>query len=59
MSEEKKEFIEFQDYYLEEGRIHFTKEYLIKTKKQCCANDCRHCPFDKCEKGNTSLRTSE
>ena len=55
----EKEFIQGVDYYLEDGRIHFTKEYLLKTKKQCCANDCRHCPFDKCEKGNTSLRTSE
>ena len=59
MSEDKKEFIEYVDYYLEEGRIHFTKEYLLRTKKQCCGNECRHCCFDKCEKGNTSLRTIE
>ena len=59
MDEETRKFTEGRDYYLEDGRIHFTKEYLIKTKKQCCANDCRHCPFDKREKGNTSLRTSE
>ena len=57
MDEEKK-FDEGIDYYLEDGRIHFTKEYLEK-RGPCCANDCRHCPYDKREKGNTSLRTSE
>ena len=55
----EKEFILGRDYYLEDGRIYFTKEYLLKTKKQCCGNECRHCPYYKCEKGNTSLRTSE
>ena len=59
MSENKEEFTEFIDYYLEEGRIYFTKEYILKTKKQCCGNKCRHCPYDKSEEGNTSLRTSE
>ena len=34
------------------------KEYLEK-KGKCCGNQCRHCPYDKSEKGNTSLRTSE
>jgi hypothetical protein len=56
---DEKEFILGRDYYLEDGRIHFTKEYLLKTKKQCCGSFCRHCPYDKSEKGNTSLRTSE
>jgi hypothetical protein len=54
----KKEFILGRDYYLEDGRIHFTKEYLEK-RGSCCGNECRHCPYDKSEKGNTSLRTSE
>lgn len=57
MSEDK-EFIIGRDYYLEDGRIHFTKEYLEK-RGTCCGNNCRHCCYDKCEKGNTSLRTSE
>ena len=56
MSEDKKEFVEFRDYYLEDGRIHFTKEYLLKTKKQCCGNECRHCCFTECFKGNTELK---
>lgn len=51
-------FVEFRDYYLEDGRIHFTREYL-ESKDVCCGNFCRHCPYDKSEKGNTSLRTSE
>jgi hypothetical protein len=59
MNENKEEFIEFKDYYLEEGRIHFTKEYLLKNREQCCGSLCRHCPYDKSEKGNTTLRTSE
>jgi hypothetical protein len=55
---DKKEFILGRDYYLEDGRIHFTREYL-KSKGVCCGNQCRHCAYDKSEKGNTSLRTSE
>lgn len=55
MSEEKREFRENVDYYLENGRVHFTKEYLEK-KGCCCGNDCRHCAYDKKEKGNTTLR---
>jgi hypothetical protein len=58
MDEEKRKFTEGKDYYLEDGRIHFTKEYLEK-RGPCCGNECRHCPYDKSEKGNTSLRTSE
>lgn len=51
-------FVEFRDYYLEDGRIHFTREYL-ESKGVCCGNQCRHCAYDKSEKGNTLLRTSE
>jgi hypothetical protein len=52
----EKEFIQGVDYYLEDGRIHFTKEYLLKTKKQCCGNVCRHCCYTERVKGNTELR---
>jgi hypothetical protein len=42
---DKKEFILGRDYYLEDGRIHFTKEYLEK-RGPCCGNECRHCPYE-------------
>ena len=40
------EFIEGEDYYLEDGRVHFTKEYLEK-RGSCCGGDCRHCPYNE------------
>ena len=52
---DKKEFIEGIDYYLEDGRIHFTKEYLEK-RGPCCGNECRHCCYTECFKGNTELK---
>ena len=55
MDEEKRKFMIDRDYYLEDGRVHFTKEYL-ENRGPCCGNECRHCPYNKCEKGNTSLR---
>lgn len=55
MDEEKRKFTEGRDYYLEDGRVHFTKEYLEK-RGPCCGGTCRHCPYDKKEKGNTHLR---
>jgi hypothetical protein len=58
MDEKLRKFTEGRDYYLEDGRIHFTKEYLEK-RGPCCGNDCVNCPYDERIKGNTSLRTSE
>ncbi len=58
MDEESRKFTEGRDYYLEDGRVIFTKEYLEK-RGPCCGNDCINCPYDECEKGNISLRTSE
>jgi hypothetical protein len=52
---DKKEFILGRDYYLEDGRIHFTKEYLEK-RGPCCGNECRHCCYTESIKGNTELR---
>jgi hypothetical protein len=43
-STSKKEFIENVHYYLENGRIIFTAQYL-KEKGKCCGNKCRHCPY--------------
>lgn len=54
-NDEQKSFTEFKDYYLEDGRIHFTKEYL-ENKGQCCGANCRHCPYTEHIKGNTTLR---
>jgi hypothetical protein len=48
---------ENEDYYLEKGRVIFTKNYLLK-RKSCCGNknNCRHCPYTKpVIKGNTAL----
>lgn len=53
--EEERKFVKGDDYYLEDGRVHFTKKYL-KEKGTCCGGKCRHCPYDKSIKGNTSLR---
>lgn len=51
-----KEYKQFEDYYLENGRIIFTEKYLRK-KTSCCGNKCRHCPFSpREEKGNTVLK---
>jgi hypothetical protein len=58
MSDERKDFTQGVDYYLEDGRIHFTKEYLEK-RGTCCGNNCRHCPYDESIKGNKSLKSSE
>jgi len=40
----KKEFIEGVHYYLENGRVVFTKLYLLNRGK-CCLKKCRHCPY--------------
>jgi hypothetical protein len=50
-----KDYIENVDYYLEDGRIIFTKKYL-KERGSCCGNDCRHCCYTERIKGNTELR---
>jgi len=33
-----------QDFYIENGKIVFTSEYLLK-RGYCCENGCRHCPY--------------
>ena len=32
------------DFYMEDGRIVFTADYL-RHRGYCCNNNCRHCPF--------------
>jgi hypothetical protein len=55
MDEQRRKFTEGRDYYLEDGRVHFTKEYLEK-RGPCCGGECRHCPYNERIKGNTTLR---
>jgi hypothetical protein len=40
--------IEGRDFYLENGLMVFTGEYLLK-RGYCCASGCRHCPYEKKE----------
>ena len=47
--------IKDSDYYLEQGRVHFTNDYLFH-RGPCCGGNCRHCPYDVSIKGNTKLR---
>jgi hypothetical protein len=42
------DLIEGVDYYLEDGLMVFTEEYL-KKRGYCCDNHCRHCPYKKDE----------
>ncbi|HRE65672.1 MAG TPA: DUF5522 domain-containing protein [Cyclobacteriaceae bacterium] len=46
MAEEKDriELKEGIDYYLESGLLVFTSAYHLK-RGFCCANQCRHCPY--------------
>lgn len=39
-----RDFIEHRDYYIEKGEVIFTEYYLLK-RKECCKNNCRHCPY--------------
>jgi len=51
-------FKEGRDYYMEDGRLVLTDIYLVKVRKQCCANGCKNCPFNPTnEKGNTVLKS--
>ncbi len=34
-----------EDFYLENGCVVFTAEYLLK-RGTCCGNGCRHCPYE-------------
>ena len=32
------------DYYMENGYVVFTAQYLLK-RGTCCGSGCRHCPY--------------
>jgi hypothetical protein len=43
------------DFYIEDGKYVFTKEFHLK-RGHCCANNCRHCPYYPLhKKGNTNI----
>ena len=42
----KVEWIEGEDYYVnEKGLIVFTSKYLLQ-RGYCCGNGCKHCPYN-------------
>lgn len=43
-SADQKPLEEGIDYYLEDGLLVFTAQYL-RERGYCCENDCRHCPY--------------
>lgn len=42
---EKKILIEGVDYYIQNGKWIFTKEFHLKRGK-CCGCYCKHCPYE-------------
>lgn len=55
MKNDKINFQEGVDYYLENGQIVLTTTYH-KKRGSCCGSGCRHCPYSpKHIKGNTEL----
>lgn len=34
------------DYYIENNKVVFTKEYHLK-RGYCCKNNCKNCPYKK------------
>lgn len=53
------EFIQGKDYYLENGNVIMTEEYL-KRRGTCCGSGCRHCVFWPMHtKGNKELKIKD
>ncbi|MEQ1746713.1 MAG: DUF5522 domain-containing protein [Saprospiraceae bacterium] len=38
--------VEGRDFYMENGYLVFTEQFLLSRQK-CCASGCRHCPYRK------------
>lgn len=52
----KEKFIKDIHYYLEGERVVFTALFHLE-RSSCCANGCRHCPYEpKHKKGNTNIQ---
>jgi hypothetical protein len=45
--------VQGEDYYLEDGLMVFTADYLLR-RGYCCENGCRSCPY-----GNVTAEVSE
>lgn len=50
------ELREKEDFYLEDGVVVFTEQYLLR-KGSCCFCGCRHCPYRK-QKKNPDQRSN-
>lgn len=48
---EVRPLVEGDDYYLEDGLMVLTAQFLTK-RGYCCENGCRHCPYGYKEKEN-------
>jgi hypothetical protein len=48
------ELVEGIDYYIENGFVVFTANYLRK-RGYCCESGCRHCPYGFVRKDGTQL----
>jgi hypothetical protein len=42
----EKEKIPAPDYYIENGKLVFTADFLLR-RGFCCGSGCRHCPYPK------------
>ena len=43
------------DFYIENGKMVFTKEFHLK-RGDCCGSGCKNCPyFPRHKKGNTTI----
>ena len=42
----KREWIEGEDYYVNESGFVVLTAKFLKDRGYCCGNGCKHCPFD-------------
>ncbi len=49
----RKEFVEGEDYYFENGLLVMTAKYL-RERGYCCGNGCRHCPYPAADQSKNS-----
>ena len=51
------EQVEGVDYYLSKEGYRIMTEKFLRERGYCCANGCKHCPYEpRAKKGNTRLR---
>jgi hypothetical protein len=55
LQNKKDKKVESLDFYIEDGKYVFTKEFHLK-RGSCCGNKCRHCAFFPThKKGSTTI----